>query len=61
MVLQTNPPKDASMFETMNGQSELLISNKMTHYFIEWTNPSGLLQKIYYYPCKKFDTSNRFT
>ena len=30
----------------------------MTHYFIEWTTPSGLLEKIYY-PYKKFDTSNR--
>ena len=43
--VQADPPKKASMFERMNGQSQLLFSNKMTHYFIEWTTPSGLLKR----------------
>lgn len=38
--------KEASTFERMNGRSQLLFLNKMTHYFIEWINPSGLLKKI---------------
>ena len=58
-MVQADPPKKASMFERMNGQSQLLFSNKMTHYFIEWTTPSCLLKKIYNYPCKKFDTSTK--
>ena len=31
-------------------------TNKMTHYFIEWSTPSGVLKKIYN-PYKKFDAS----
>ena len=46
-MVQADPPKKASMFERMNGQSQLLFSDKMTHYFIEWTTPSGLLKKRY--------------
>ena len=57
MMAQADPPKDGDMFERMNDRIQF-VSNKMTHYFIEWTNPSGLLKKIYY-PFKKFDTSNR--
>ena len=33
-------------------------TNKMTHYFIEWSTPSGVLKKIYN-PYKKFDALNR--
>ena len=43
---QADPSKEVSMFERMNGRSQLLFLNKMTHYFIEWINPSGLLKKI---------------
>ena len=43
----------------MAGRSQLFFSNKMTHYFMEWTTPSGLLKNVYYYLCKKFDISNR--
>ena len=53
-----DPPKEASMFERMNGQPQLLVSNRMTHYFIEWMTPSGLLKKTYDL-FKKFNTSNR--
>ena len=58
-MTQADPPKEASTFERMNGRRQLLFSNKMTHYFIEWTSgPSSLLKKIYY-PYKKFAASNR--
>ena len=58
-MAQVDPPKEASMFERINGRSQLLFSNKMTPYFIEWMTPSCLLKKTYYYPCKKNDISNR--
>ena len=46
-MTQADPPKEASTFERMNGRPQLLFSNKMTHYFIEWTSgPSGLLKNI---------------
>ena len=48
-MAQADPPKEVSMFERMNGRSQLLFLNKMTHYFIEWITPSGLLKKINYY------------
>ena len=57
-IAQADPLKEASTFARMNDLPQLLFSNKLTHYFIEWTIPSGLLKKIYY-PYKKFDTSNR--
>ena len=39
-------PRETSMFERMNGRSQLLSSNKIiTHYFKEWTTTSGVLQK----------------
>ena len=44
---QADPPKEASTVKKMNGRSLLLSSNKMTHYFKEWTTPSGVLKKIY--------------
>ena len=46
-MAQADPTKEASTVKTMNGRSLLLSSNKMTHYFKEWTNPSGVLKKIY--------------
>ena len=57
-MAQADRPKEAITFERMNGQPQFLFSNKMTHYFIEWTTPSGLLKKIHY-PYKKFNASNR--
>ena len=57
-IAQADPQKKASTFSRMNGRPQLFFSNKMTHYFIEWTTPSGLFKKIYY-PYKKFDASNR--
>ena len=32
---QAVPPKEASMFEKMNGWPQILSSNKMTNYFKE--------------------------
>ena len=57
-MAQTDPPKEASMFARMNDRPRLLFSNKMTHYFIEWETPSGLLKKKYYL-YKKFNALNR--
>ena len=57
---QVDHQKEACTLERMNSPSQLLFSNKITNYFIEWTTPSGLLKKIYY-PYKKFDASNRFS
>ena len=45
LMAQADPPKEASAFGRMNGRSQLLFSNKMSHYFIELTTPSGLLKK----------------
>ena len=44
-MAQADPPKEASTVK--NGQLLLLSSNKMTHYFKEWTTISGVLKKIY--------------
>ena len=46
-MTQADPPKVASITKEMNDRSLLLSSNKMTHYFKEWTTPSGVLRKIY--------------
>ena len=54
-MAQADPPKEANTFERMNGRPQLLFSNKITHYLIEWMTPSGvrkneknilLLQKV---------------
>ena len=47
LMAQADPPKEASTVKKMNGRSLLLSSNKMTHYFKEQTNISGVLKKIY--------------
>ena len=44
-----DPPKEYSTFERMNGRSELLPPNKITHYFKEWTTGSRFFIKIYLY------------
>ena len=46
-IAQVDPPKEASTFARMNGRPKLLFSNKMTHYYLEWTTPSALLKKNY--------------
>ena len=63
-MAHADPPKEASLFERMNGRPQLLFSNKMTHHFIEWMTPGEsscseshvckskcpqiLFQKVYY-------------
>ena len=47
-VAQADPANKANMIKKMDGLSLLLFSNKMTHYFKEWTTASGVLKKIYY-------------
>ena len=37
--------KESGTFERMNGHLQLLPSNKMTHYFKEWTTPWSVLKK----------------
>ena len=59
-MTQSDPPKEASTFERMIDRPQLLFSNKMIHYPIEWTTSSSLLKQIYY-THKKFDASNRFS
>ena len=44
---QANPSKEASTVKKMNGRSLLPSSSKMTHYFKEWTTPSGVLKKLH--------------
>ena len=47
-MAQADPPKEDCAVKKMNGRLLLLLSNKMTHYFKEWTTASGVLKKIYY-------------
>ena len=47
-MAQADTPKEDSTFARMNDQPQILFSNKMTHYFIEWiewATPSGILKK----------------
>ena len=44
-MAQIDPPKEASMFEWTDGRLHHLSSNKMTHYFKEWTTASGVSKK----------------
>ena len=46
-MAQADPTKEASTVKKMNGRTLILSSNKMTHYFKEWTTPSGVFKKIY--------------
>ena len=57
-MAQADPPKEASAFERLNEWAQLLFSNILTHYFIEWRTPSGLLKKNIS-PGKTFYASNR--
>ena len=47
-MAQVDPLKEASMVKKMNSRSLLLCSNKMSHYFKEWTTRSCVLKKLYY-------------
>ena len=44
-MAQGDPLKKASTVKTINVRSLLLSSNKMAHYFKEWTTPGGVLKK----------------
>ena len=55
LMAQADPPKEASKFATMNGRPQLLFSNEMTHFFIEWATTCGLLKKN----ILPFDAPNR--
>ena len=57
-MAQGDPPKEVSAVKKMNDRSLLLFSNKMAHYFKEWTTPGGALKK-YILILQKFDASNR--
>ena len=46
-MAQADPTKEVSTVKGMNERLLLLSSNKMTHYFEEWTTASGILKKIY--------------
>ena len=47
-MAQADLPEEASTVKKMNGQSLLLSSDKMTHYFKEWTTENGALKKCLY-------------
>ena len=39
---RADPPKEASTFARMNGRPQHLVSNKMTHYLIDWKASNSL-------------------
>ena len=43
-MAQADPTREASTVKKMNEQSLLFSSNKMTHYFKNWTTASGVLK-----------------
>ena len=45
-IAEAYPPKEAGKFARMNCRSQLLFLNKMTHFFLECTAPSGLLKRF---------------
>ena len=51
-MAKTDPPKEASLLERMDDRPQLLSSNKMIHYFKEWTNATVFKKNIY---LQKFD------
>ena len=55
-MAQADLSEEASTVKKMNGQSLLLSSDKMTHYFKEWTTENGALKKM---SLQKVDASNR--
>ena len=58
MIAQANPQKEAGTFERINGQPQLLPSNKITRYFKIWIAESGVLTKNIL-PLQKFDALNK--
>ena len=59
LIAQGDPPKETSTVKEMNGQLILLSSDKMTHYFKEWTTASCILKKTKILSLQKFDASDR--
>ena len=57
-IAQADPQKEASAFERMNCQPQLLSSNKITHYFKIWTDQSVVLKKNVL-PLQNFNALNR--
>ena len=44
-MTQSDPPKEATMFEIMDGRPQFFFSSKMIRYFIERTVPSVFFLK----------------
>ena len=57
-MAQADPPKESSTLKKVNIRSLLLSSNKITHYFNEWTTAIGVLKKNVV-SLQKADASNR--
>ena len=47
LMAQADPSKEANTVKKMNDRLLRLSSNKMMHYFKEWTTPSSVLKKEY--------------
>ena len=58
-IAHADPPREARMVKKINDCLLLLFSNKMTHYFKEWS-ASGLLKKKIL-SLQKLDASNRLS
>ena len=48
MIAQADPQKEASTFGRMNGQPQVLSSNKITRFFTIGTDESGVLKKKFF-------------
>ena len=55
-MAKIDPPEEASLLERMDGRRQLLSSNKMIHYFKEWTNATVFKKNVY---LQKFDARIR--
>ena len=56
-MAETDPAEEANTFKKMNGRLLRLSSNKMTHYFKEWTKIIDVLKKNIL-SLQKFDALN---
>ena len=59
-IAHADSPRDARTVKKNNDCLLLLFSNKMTHYFKEWTTTSGVLKKNIL-SLQKRDASNRLS
>ena len=57
-MAKIDPPEEASLLERMDGRRQLLSSNKLIHYFKEWTNATVFKKNIY---LQKFDAWIRWS